>query len=238
MQRTVNVDVSASSMPIVWMQPGDAAGPLPGLILCHHREGVDEFPLDAARRLAEHGYAVATPNMYHRRPADEPWEKSRKTMRDLDIAADLRATADLLSKEASVRPGKIGIIGHCMGGRTAFLGAALLPQVASAVILYGGGIFRTEGEGMATPASLAKDIRASMLALYGEKDHAIPMDEINQVIELLKTINIHHEFHLYPNVGHAFQDFSRPTLYSEAVSEDAWIRCLNFLDETLRGAHF
>ena len=234
MEQNVSVDVSGSAMPVALVQPDNATSPSPALILCHHREGVDEFTLDAARRLAAAGFVVAVPNMYHRRPDGETWEVSRKTMSDANTVADLRATADFLAHQPSVRADAIGIIGHCMGGRTAFLGAAVMPQMKAAVVLYGGGIFKTEGEGMLAPITLTKNIRAPMLGLYGDKDHIISVDEINRLIETLNEHNIPNEFHVYENAGHAFQDFSRPKMYSKAASDDAWVRCLNFLNKTLR----
>ncbi len=74
-----------------------------------------------------------------------------------------------------------GIIGHCMGGRTAFLGAAVLPFFEVAVMLYGGHIFKTEGQGMPPPIAFTQDIRAVMLGLFGRDDHVIGMDEVKRL---------------------------------------------------------
>jgi carboxymethylenebutenolidase len=234
MEKNVNVDVSGSAMQVTLILPDDTMSPSPALILCHHREGVDEFTVNAGQRLAAGGFVVAIPNMYHRRPAGEAWEISRKTLSDINVVADLHATAGFLAQQSSARPGAIGIIGHCMGGRSAFLGAAVMPQVKAAVVLYGGGIFKTEGEGMPAPIALIKDIRASILGLYGDHDHIVSLDEINRLVAAMKENNIRNEFHIYKNAGHAFQDYSRPELYFKTESEDAWVRCFNFLNETLR----
>jgi carboxymethylenebutenolidase len=151
MLTTENVDVFGSPMAVTMVQP-DGAGPIRGgIVLCHHREGVDEFTLDAAKRLAEHGFVVTVPNFYHRRPPDEDWSVSRKAMQDAQVIADLKATYDFLVQQAFIRADAIGIVGHCMGGRTAFLGAAVIPLFKAAVILYGGNIFETEGQGMPAP---------------------------------------------------------------------------------------
>jgi len=234
MEAEMKVDVSGGAMSVTLMQPDGATSPSPGLILCHHREGVDEFTLDAGRRLAAGGFVVAIPNMYHRRPAGEAWESSRKTMSDTNVVADLRATADLLTRQPSVRADALGIIGHCMGGRTAFLGAAVMPQMKVAVVLYGGGIFKTEGEGMPAPIALIGDIQASVLGLYGDHDHVVPLDEIKRLIAALEQHNIGHDFHVYRDVGHAFQDYTRPKMHFKETSEDAWRRILEFLHKTLR----
>jgi carboxymethylenebutenolidase len=220
-------------MPVTIIEATAPASRSSALILCHHREGVDEFTIDAGHRLAASGYVVAVPNMYHRRPASEAWELSRKSVSDPDLIADLRATAALLKSLNAVNPHSIGIVGHCMGGRTAFLGATALPNLKAAVILYGGGIFKTEGVGTAAPITMVANINAPLLCLYGDKDHAIPMDETRKLIGVLTEHNVDHEFHLYEGAGHAFQDFSRPKLYVKAASEDAWIRTFSFLRKTM-----
>lgn len=228
MLHRVKVDVSASPMQIDLAIP-EGVGPFPGLVLCHHREGVDEFTLDAAERLAANGYVVAVPNMYHRRPAEEGWQVSRKNLHDVEIVADIRAAADVLLKRSDVRGDAIGIIGHCMGGRTAFLDAAMLPAFKVAVMLYGGHIFKKEGQGLPAPIEFTKDIRASMLGLYGKDDHVIAVDEVKKLDDELTRHRVKHEFHVYDNAGHAFQDFSRGAMYRKGVSDDAWKKIFEFL---------
>lgn len=227
------VDVSGSRMTVTTMRPDSSDLRWPGVVLCHHREGVDEFTLDAARRLTSHGFVSAVPNFYHRRPADEDWSVSRKTMQDTEVVADLKATYDFLARQPFVRADAIGIAGHCMGGRTAFLGAATIPQFKAAVILYGGHIFKTEGQGMPAPITFIGDIGASVLALYGDRDHVIGRDEIVQLEREMKTADINCEFRIFENAGHAFQDFSRPDMYRKDASEAAWETLLAFLTRTL-----
>ncbi len=233
MEHTKTVDVWSSTMPVQLIEPDSATSALPGLILCHHREGVDDFTIDAGRRLAVAGFVVAIPNMYHRRPAGESWELSRETISDVNSCHDLRRTADLLRGQKSVRNEALGIIGHCMGGRTAFLGAAVMPELKACVVLYGGGIFRSEGTGMPAPIAMTQNIRAAILGLYGDQDHVIPLQEIHKLIGTLKEHNIRNEFHIYENAGHAFQDFCRPKMYRQSVSDDAWHRSINFLRKEL-----
>jgi len=233
MQTTECIDVAGNLMAVELLKPNSAKQPWPAVVLCHHREGVDEFTLDAAHRIASHGFAVAVPNFYHRRPAGEDWSASRKAMQDREVVADLGATVDFLGQQAFVRADAIGIAGHCMGGRTAYLGAGVVPQFKSAVILYGGHIFKTEGEGMPAPIAFTKDIRADVLALYGDQDHIVGVDEIDRLESEMKAHNVRCDFHIYANAGHAFQDFSRSDMYRKDASEKAWNELLAFLRRTL-----
>ena len=47
MEKVANVDVAGSSMEVTLAMP-DGASPFPAVILCHHREGIDAFTIDAA----------------------------------------------------------------------------------------------------------------------------------------------------------------------------------------------
>ncbi len=227
------VGVAGSTMSVLLFAADENREPQPGLVLCHHREGVDTFTRHSASYLAKCGFVVAVPDFYHRRPAGEAWEVSRKTMEDIEVVADLQAAAVLLKTQLAVRSNAIGIIGHCMGGRTAFLGAAATPHFRSAVMLYGGNIFRSEGSGMPPPSELAKSIRCKMLGLYGRDDHVIGPDEVARLSGELDRCGVNHKFHIYDAAGHAFQDFEREETYRKSVSDDAWGRVVAFLDQTL-----
>ena len=77
-------------------------------------------------------------------------------MQDAEVAADLMATANFLAGLADVKADRLGIVGHCMGGRTAFIGAATIANLKAAVILYGGHLFKTEGKGTPPPIELIR----------------------------------------------------------------------------------
>ena len=233
MQKVATVDVAGSSMEITMEIPENATAPFPALVLCHHREGVDEFTIDAAKKLASVGYLTAVPNFYHRRPRDEEWQASRKTMQDVQVVDDLKAAKNFLQELPDVDAERIGIIGHCMGGRTAFIGAAALPKLKAAVILYGGHLFKIEGKGSLPPIEYVKNIRTPILGLYGDEDHVIPLEEIRRVMAVLDRENIRSQFHIYRGAGHAFQDFSRPDHYRKDASDDAWQRTFAFLAKHL-----
>ena len=50
--------------------------------------------------------------------------QSMGALDDVELIADIAATADYLRGRADHRAGALGIVGHCMGGRCAFLGAS------------------------------------------------------------------------------------------------------------------
>ena len=132
MTREIKVEVGGSSMPVFIAEPA-GAGPHAAVVLIHHRDGVDEFTRATCERLAKNGFVAAAPNLFHRRPAGEDTRDSRKKLTDGEVVADINATVTALQAQKSVRGDKLGIMGHCMGGRMAYLGAASNPAFKAAV---------------------------------------------------------------------------------------------------------
>ena len=122
MHRVETVTVEGSPMEVFLFAPrGD--GPHPAILLAQHIPGGhtglenDPFSLETAERYAAHGYAVAVPFIFHWWPKEEDMMVKAKSTRDDWTVADLRATQQLLEERADVDSARIGIVGHCWGGR-------------------------------------------------------------------------------------------------------------------------
>jgi carboxymethylenebutenolidase len=220
-------------MPVLIAAPA-GTGPHPAVVLMHHREGVDEFTRRSAERLAENGFLTAVPNVYHRRPAGEDPIASRKAMNDAELVADIDATFGHLAVRSDVRPDAIAIMGHCAGGRMAFLGAASNSRFRAAVVLYGGGTMRGEGHGRPAPFELMKNLKCPVLGLYGREDTHPSPAEVETISAELARHSIRHKFHTFEGAGHAFQDFMRPEYYRKDQAEAAWAMLLDFLNRELK----
>ena len=128
MHRIETVVVRDSPMEIFLFEP-EGTGPHPGLILAQHIPGGhtglenDPFTLRTAERYAENGYVVAAPFIFHWWPKDAGIELKRTESRDDWMAADMQAAFDLLAARANVDKDRIGVAGHCWGGRVAWLAA-------------------------------------------------------------------------------------------------------------------
>lgn len=232
MSREITVEVAGSRMPIFVAEP-EGAGPSPAVIVIHHRDGVDEFTRAVCERLAKNGFVAAAPSLFHRRPPGEDTRASRQKLTDGEVVADIDAAVKAAQGLKSVRPAAIGIMGHCMGGRMAYLGAASNPAFKAAVVLYGGGILRAEGEGRPTPFALTPNIKCPIAGFFGKDDTNPSPDQVAQISAELKKYNIRHDFRLYDGTGHAFQNFTNPESYREKSSEDAWSRLIAFLKAEL-----
>jgi carboxymethylenebutenolidase len=210
------------------------AGPHPGMVVCFHRPGIDEFVRTVTARLAKAGYVAAAPNFYHRRPKDEDSMEARKYQHDADLAADIGATLEALKKMPNVRADRIGVMGHCMGGRMAVLGAASFPEFRACGDFWGGSVGEGRGEGRPSPLSMVKNIVCPVLGIFGNDDTNPSPAHVKELAAALDAAGKTREFHAYDGAGHAFQAFTDLSRYREEQSEDAWAKLFAFLDKNLK----
>ena len=131
--------------------------------------------------------------------------------------ADIDASVKELQALPAVKGDRIAIMGHCMGGRMAYLGAASNAAFKAAVVLYGGGIFRAEGEGRLPPIALTPNIKCAIAGFFGRDDKNPPPDDVERISQELKKHSIRHDFRIYDGAGHAFQNFTSQASYREAI---------------------
>src|SRR5262245_22103581 len=231
------VRVLESPMEVFYFEPTTPA-PHSGVILCQHfpvgHAGLehDEFTLATAERLANAGHAVAVPFLFHWWPKQAEMALKRNESRDERMVADLEATFDYLRVQPNVDASRIGIVGHCWGGRVAWLGACTLPTRACA-IFYGGRVKIAMGDGPA-PIALAHRIRCPVIGFFGDEDQNPTPADVDDYSNALTAAGVEHTFHRYAGAGHAFQNFPTPDRYRENASEDAWEKLLAFLEKQLR----
>ena len=210
------------------------AGPHPAMIVTHHRPGVDSFTRTVTARLAQNGYVAAAPNFFHRRPKGEDTTESAKHQKDAELVADIGAALEALRKMPNVRADRIGIMGHCMGGRMAVLGAASFPEIRACADLWGGSVGQARGEGRPAPLALVEDIACPVLGIFGNDDQNPSPADVDALGKALEAHGKTYKFHRYDGAGHAFQNFNNVQAYREEQAEDAWTKVLDFLGSTLK----
>lgn len=232
-EETVLVDVQGSPMEVFLFEP-DGPGPHPGLVLAQHipvgHTGIenDTFTLTTARRFADHGYLVAVPFIFHWWPKTADIQAKREESRDERMVADMGAAFELLAGREDVDGSRIGVVGHCWGGRVAWLAACHMPTLAACAIFYGGRVKLAMGDDP-PPIDLASRIRCPVAGFFGDQDTNPSPADVDDYATALTAAGVAHEFHRYPEAGHAFQNFPAPERYRAAASEDAWEKVLAFL---------
>ena len=237
--RIETVTVKGSPMEVFLFEP-QGAGPHPGLILCQHIPGGhtgvenDKFTLETAERYATNGYAVAAPFIFHWWPKSDSMEVKREAFRDDWTIPDLLATYELLAAKPNVDGNRIGIAGHCWGGRVSWVGAMSNPKLKACAVFYGGRVRQTMGAGNPPAIDRAKDIKCPVIGFFGNLDASPSPEDVNVYDEALTKAGVEHVFHRYDGANHAFQNNYAPDRYHPEASEDAWKKVLAFFAAKLK----
>ena len=232
------IDVLGSSMDVFFFQP-EGSGVHPGIILAQHipvgHTGIenDTFTLRTAERFAANGYVVAVPFIFHWWPKEAAIEVKRDGSRDDWMAADMLAAHEVLAARADVDSERIGVVGHCWGGRISWIAACHIPTLKACAVFYGGRIKLVMGEGDTAPIELAANIRCPVIGLFGNDDRNPTPEDVDDYSAALTEAEVPHTFHRYDGAGHAFQNFPSEERYRETQSEDAWEKVLSFMREEL-----
>jgi carboxymethylenebutenolidase len=238
MHRIETVTVQDSPMEIFVYEP-EGAGPHPGIVLAQHipvgHTGLenDEVTLKTAERYAENGYVVAVPFIFHWWPKEADIQIKRDEFRDDWTAMDMQATYDFLAGMDNVDGDRIGIVGHCWGGRVAWLAACHNPDYKACAVFYGGRIKLPMGPGTPPAIDLAGNIKCPVAGFFGNEDAGPSPEDVDDYDAALIDAGVPHVFHRYDGAGHGFQSFTSEERYRHDVSEKAWGEVLAFLGEKL-----
>ena len=233
------VEVQGNPMEILIFEP-EGDGPVPGVVVAQHlpvaHMGLekDPFTLDVGKRLAEAGYACVIPYMFHWWPSDEDIAVKRETWRDDWAVADMNVAHDLLTGLDRVDADRIGLLGHCWGGRGAWLGACHNPNYKAVGVFYGGRIKVAMGEGAVPPLELADRIAGSVIGIFGNDDENPSPADVDDLDAALTAAGVEHEFHRYDGAGHGFQDFNDDNRYRAEATVDAWAKLFAFFNGRLK----
>ena len=239
MYRTESVGVLGDRMPVLVFEPA-GAGPHPGLVIAQHLPNAhagletDPFQIDVGERYARAGYACAMPYLFHWWPPEAEVEVKRDEFRDDRTVADLRAAFDLLAHMDRVDAKRIGILGHCWGGRVAWLGACYDERYRACAVFYGGRVKLRFADGAPAPIERAAHIPCPVLGIFGNEDAGPSPEDVDDYENALVAADVPHDFHRYEGAGHGFQDFNTPERYRESQSEDAWAKAIDFFDRNLQ----
>ena len=239
MYRSETLIVNNQPMHTLIFEP-ETEGPHPGLIIAQHlpvaHAGLekDPFTMDIGERYASAGYVCAIPFIFHWWPEDEDIAVKREGFRDDWTVADVDATFQYLAGLDVVDQNRIGILGHCWGGRVAWLGASNNPKIKACGVFYGGRVNVAFADNGTPPIELAHQIQCPVLGIFGNDDQNPSPDLVNDYEAALTNANVPREFHRYEGAGHGFQDHTNPDRYRQEQSEDAWGKTLIFLDKHLK----
>jgi carboxymethylenebutenolidase len=210
-------------------------GPFPAVLLTTAIAGINPYVEDVAARLADDGYACLILDYFTRREGPPDLSTMDRILAavaelpDGQVLADMAAGITLLQARPDIAPGRVGLVGFCIGGSYALLGAARLNGVRCAVSFYGMLRYPTPtGNKPVGPLDVAHELRCPVLGHFGQEDQVVPLDD---VLELRKRVSRQAaEIYTYPGAGHAFHEDFRPQVYRAVAAHEAWSRTTTFLD--------
>jgi len=239
--QTQNVDLGYLAYP-------DSPDPSPGVVLIHDVWGLADHPRDLADRLAAEGFSVLAVDLYRRRERVEIADAAAwiRELDDSEVLQDLSAAARLLAEHPSVAGRPVGLIGFCMGGMYAVLGACLCREFSAAVPFYGllshqhGMLYSEAGLDPARkphePLAVAGELRCPLLGFFGAEDAMVPVADVHRLERELAASDSPSEIVVVEGAGHAFMNDTRPEAYREQSAQQAWARMTEFLHRTLAGS--
>ncbi len=226
-ERIVNVTTSDGQMETFITHP-EQDSPFAAIVLYMDVWGIREELYDIARRIATVGYCCIVPDFYYRQGRvrhafhdgnnrmislaklsvsdRETVTASGAKLSDTMVVADTGALLRFLDGESVVKPGAMGSIGYCMGGRHVMSVAAAYPNrfVASA------GLHPTSliSDRPDSPHKFADRLRGEFYCGFAETDHYAPLPMIQELGELLRgcPVRYHHEIHGGAVHGYALPD--------------------------------
>jgi carboxymethylenebutenolidase len=214
--------------------------PRGGVVVIHHLPGYDAQTKEMVRTFAVNGYAAVCPNLYWRdAPGASPddaaaFVRAQGGIPDQRLIGDVTGAAAFL-RDLSTSNGKVGVIGHCSGGRHALLAACAL-QLDAAVDCYGAFVLNQPPASLLRSATSLRDrlpgLSCPLLGLFGLDDKYPAPAEVAELEQVLTASSKTFEFHSYEGAGHAFFSVDRPAYRPEAAV-DGWKRIFAFYGEHL-----
>ena len=236
----VDIKVDGQNMETYLAQPM-AAGTYPAIVVAQEIWGVNAHIQEVTNRLPAQGYVGLAPALFHREGPmtlglHEEWDDALARLgrlRDNNLLADVRAAVEFLKAQPNVRGDRIGIIGFCAGGRTAYLAAANISDIKATVAFYPGGILVPRGEGH-SPVEQTANINSPVLGIFGEEDENPSPADVEKVEAELKKHSKSYDFHKYSGAGHGFHRDRAPS-YRREAAEDAWGKAMAWFERHLKG---
>jgi carboxymethylenebutenolidase len=220
----VSIPVKDGKIPGYVARPAKA-GKHPVILVVQEIFGVHEHIKDMCRRYAKQGYYAIAPEMFARQGdvsklTDIPTILSTVVSKvaDAQVTGDLDAALAFAKASGHANAAKVGLVGYCWGGRTAWVYANHNPQLKAAVAYYGlleglkDGNLRTQD-----PIDFAGNIKVPVLGLYSGIDAFVKQETIAKMRGLINKGGSGSEIVVFPNVDHGFNADYRPT-YDKAAA--------------------
>jgi dienelactone hydrolase len=178
--------------------------------------GIDDHVRDKATKLAQLGHVVMIADLYGKTEeatsAEDSLARAEALMENkLMLVERVAQGLSVLREQSKVDQAKIGVVGFGMGATGALELALTAAPVKAFVLFYPQPDFET----MLT----FKDIKGSLLFLFGSKDEFVPGEDRGQLQNVLDEAHLDWQLIIYSD---AVRGFSNPKLGFEVIDGMAY----------------
>ena len=204
-------------------------GVAPVILVCHENRGLTPHIQDVTRRFAKAGYVALAVDLLSRQGGSAAVGEGNVpgalgNIPPDQFVEDFKSGWRYLQEQPFADADRVGMTGFCFGGGVTWRVATQMPELLAAVPFYG----------PHPPAEDVPDIRAAVLAIYGEQDSRINSG-IPAIEAAMKANNKIYEKMIYPNADHAFHN-DTSSRYNPEAAKDAWSKTLAWFDQYVRNA--
>lgn len=229
----VTLPAADFALPAYLARPA-GPGRFPAVIVASEIFGVHDYIKDVCRRLAKLGYVAIAPAFFVRVADPAPLSDIAAVVKivaqasDQQVMGDVGATIAYLQRRRFVDASRLAITGFCWGGGTTWLACEEFQDFRAGVAWYGRMVPPPSGgdPGRLWPVTLAAQLHAPVLGLYGGKD-ALAASVPAMRAALSAAHKTDSEIIVYPDAGHGFHADYRDS-YDAADARDGWTRMLAF----------
>jgi carboxymethylenebutenolidase len=219
-------------------------GPWPGVIVYMDALGIRPALLDLAQRLADQGYIVLLPDLFHRYGPYGPFAPKELFAGDIravigplmattgndKAAEDTEALLAYLDTRNDLAGRKIGAVGFCMGGGMALTAAGTYPDRFAAVASFHGGNLATDAP--TSPHLLAPRLKAEIYIAAAQNDRSYPPDMAERFEAALTQASVRYRAETYP-AAHGWMKPDFP-VYDHDAAERGWVEMRALFSRNLR----
>ncbi|HMH64458.1 MAG TPA: dienelactone hydrolase family protein [Rhizomicrobium sp.] len=224
-------------------RPDDVAD-FPGVVFLTDIWGIRPANIAMAKRLADKGFAVLMPNVFHRYSritpdGFEPKDEAEKTevlhtlfglLTPAQMESDGAAYVDFLLAQKGVKPGKGGVVGHCFTGQMALRMAAAVPDKIAAAASFHGGFLVTDKPD--SPHKQLPRVKARLYFGHAVEDGSATPEQIATLEAALRDWHGAFQSETYEGALHGWTVPGRD-VYNELQAERAFEKEVELFDATL-----
>lgn len=203
-----------------------ATGTGPGILLLHPWWGLNDTIKGFCDQLAEAGFVVFAPDLYHGKVTTSipEAEDLSQALADTDpqAMAEILEAIQLLGERSEQAERGFAVIAFSMGAYYALDVSNAHPEHIHSVVLFYG-----------TGAEDLSSSRAAYLGHFAETDPYEGPEEIAFLEKVLQDAGRPATFYTYPGTGHWFCEPDRQDAYNPEAASLAWERTLTFLKRPL-----